>query len=150
MKFYDYLEANKNNVIDIYFDMDGVFAEYDIGNYDYGTIRPIKYVIDIMKRFNDSGINVKIISVCKNNKIMEEKKDYLDKYLPFINKKDAIFLSKEELVGYESNELKSNYLNENINKNHINILIDDDSQIIRKVVKDNKEVKVFHISSIIE
>ena len=48
MKFNDFLLKNKDEIIDIYFDMDGVFAEYDIGNFDYSTIRPIKYVINII------------------------------------------------------------------------------------------------------
>ena len=150
MKFYEYLDNNKNKIIDIYFDMDGVFVEYDIGNFNYSTIRPIKYVINIMKILIEKGINVKVLSICKNNKILKEKEIYLDKYLPFINKNDIVLLSKEEFEGYESNELKSNYLKDNINKDHINILIDDDSVIIKKVVKENDNVKVFHVSSILE
>lgn len=149
MKFYDFLEENKSKKIDIYFDMDGVIAEYDIGNLDYNTIRPIQYVIDIMSKLIEEGNTVKILSICKNNKIVEEKYIWLEKHMPFFNKDNAIFLSKEELTGLESNELKSNYLKDNINKEHINILVDDDSTIIKKIVKDNKEVKVFHISSLI-
>ena len=78
MKFKEYLKNNKN--IDIYFDMDGVFAEYDIGNFDYNTIRPIKSVIKLMKELIDDNINVKILSICKNNKIVEEKYNWLKKY----------------------------------------------------------------------
>ena len=47
MKFNDFLLKNKDKIIDIYFDMDSVFAEYDIGNFDYSTIRPIKTVINL-------------------------------------------------------------------------------------------------------
>ncbi|MBR2713056.1 MAG: hypothetical protein IKE73_05040 [Bacilli bacterium] len=150
MKFYKYLEDNKDKIIDIYFDMDGVFVEYDIGNFDYSTIRPVNYVINIMKKLIDDGYNLKVLSVCRNNKIVEEKKEYMDKYVPFINSKDRILLSKERYDGFESNELKSNYLKENTNKEHVSILIDDDSAIIKKVVKENDDVKVFHVSSIID
>ena len=150
MKFYKYLEDNKDKIIDIYFDMDGVFVEYDIGNFDYSTIRPVNYVINIMKKLIDDGYNLKVLSVCRNNKIVEEKKEYMDKYVPFINSKDIILLSKERYDGFESNELKSNYLKENTNKEHVSILIDDDSAIIKKVVKENDDVKVFHVSSIID
>ena len=150
MKFYDYLEDNKDKNIDVYFDMDGVFVEYDIGNFDYSTIRPIDYVINIMKDLKERGLNVKILSICKNNKIVDEKYLYIEKHLPFINREDIILLSKEENNGYESNELKSNYLKENTIKDNITILIDDDSTIIKKVVKENQDVKVFHISSIIK
>ncbi len=150
MKFYEYLEDNKDKIIDIYFDMDGVFVEYDIGNFDYSTIRPVNYVINIMKKLIDDGYNLKVLSVCRNNKIVEEKKEYMDKYVPFINSKDRILLSKERYDEFESNELKSNYLKENTNKEHVSILIDDDSAIIKKVVKENDDVKVFHVSSIID
>ena len=150
MKFDKFLLDNKDKVIDIYFDMDGVFAEYDIGNFDYSTIRPIKSVINIMNNLIKDGMNVKVLSICRNNKIVEEKYEWIDKYVPFLNRDDLIFLSKEENPGIESNELKSNYLKDNINKEHINILIDDDSLIIKKVVKENEDVKVFHVSSIIE
>ena len=150
MKFYEYLDENKDKIVDIYFDMDGVFVEYDIGNFDYSTIRPVNYVINIMKKLIEDGYNLKVLSVCRNNKIAEEKKEYMDKYIPFIKSEDRILLSKEEFDGFESNELKSNYLKENTNKDHISILIDDDSTIIKKVVKENNDVKVFHVSSIID
>jgi 5'(3')-deoxyribonucleotidase len=148
MKFKEFINNNKN--IDVYFDMDGVFAEYDIGNFDYNTIRPIKSVIKLMKELIDNNINVKILSICKNNKIVEEKYEWLEKHLPFFNKENAIFLSKEEIPNVESNELKSNYLKDNIDKSHTNILVDDDILVIKKIVKENQDVKVFHVSSIIE
>ena len=149
MKFLDYINENKDKKIDIYFDMDGVICEYDIGNFDYNTIRPIKNTINLIKKLIDDGINVYILSICKTNKIVDEKYEYLDKHIPFFDKDKAIFLSKEEVTG-ESKDIKSEYLTRNINKDHINILVDDDITIIKKITSDNKDVKVFHISSIIE
>lgn len=150
MKFYEFLENNKDKEIDIYFDMDGVFAEYDIGNFDYSTIRPIKTVINMMKNLINKNYNIKVLSICKNNAIVEEKYEWINKYVPFLKRENLVFLSKEKYEGYESNELKSNYLKDNINKEHITVLIDDDASIIKKIVKDNKDVKVFHVSSIID
>ena len=150
MKFYVFLKDYDSKLVDIYFDMDGVFAEYDIGNFDYSTIRPIKSVINIMKRLIDEGYNVKVLSICRTNQIVEEKYDWMTKYLPFFDISNANFLSKEENKELESNELKSNFLEEKINKDHVNVLVDDDSVIIKKVLKDNKNVKVFHVSSLME
>ena len=150
MKFYDYIDENRGKIIDIYFDMDGVFAEYDIGNFDYETIRQIQTVVSLMKDLIKKNINVKILSICKNNKIVQEKYAWLDKHLPFFDRDNANFLSKEEYEGFESNELKSNFLKDKINKEHINILVDDDSVIIKTIVKNNKDIKVFHVSSIIK
>ena len=150
MKFYDYLSNYENNKVDVYFDMDGVFAEYDIGNFDYETIRPISSVINTMSKLSKEGYNVKILSICKNNKIVEEKYEWIKKHLEFFDKNNAHFLSKEEYQGVESSDLKSNYFKNDSNKEHINILIDDDSNVIKKIVKENEDVRVFHISSIIE
>ena len=149
MKFLDYISENKDKKIDIYFDMDGVICEYDIGNFHYSTIRPINNTINLMKKLIDDGINVYILSICKTNKIVDEKYEYLNKHIPFFDKDKAIFLSKEEIDG-ESKDMKSYYLTNNINKKNVNILVDDDITIIKKITSDNKDVKVFHISSIIE
>lgn len=150
MIFRDYIENNKDKIIDVYFDMDGVFAEYQVGNFDYSTIRPIKSTIKVMNDLINEGINVKVLSICKTNKIREDKYVWIDKYAPFLDRDNLIFLSKEDNPEYKSEELKSNYLKDNVNKDHITILIDDDSRIIWKVVDNNPDVKVFHVSSIIE
>jgi hypothetical protein len=73
MKFDKFLLDNKDKVIDIYFDMDGVFAEYDIGNFDYSTIRPIKSVINIMNNLIKDGMNVKVLSICRTNQAIDEQ-----------------------------------------------------------------------------
>ena len=150
MKFNEFLLNNKNKNIDIYFDMDGVFAEYDVGNFDYSNIRPIKSIINLMEKLLMEGINVKVLSICKNNKIVKEKYDWINKYASFLKKDNINFISKEDNPGFESSELKSKFLRERVNKNYINVLVDDDILIIKKVIKENKDVKVFHISSIIE
>lgn len=150
MIFRDYIENNRDKIIDVYFDMDGVFAEYQVGNFDYSTIRPIKSTIKVMNDLINEGINVKVLSICKTNKIREDKYVWIDKYASFLDRDNLIFLSKEDNPEYKSEELKSNYLKDNVNKDHITILIDDDSRIIWKVVDNNPDVKVFHVSSIIE
>ncbi|MBR1377421.1 MAG: hypothetical protein IJ565_06405 [Bacilli bacterium] len=151
MKFYSYIENNDDKKINIYVDMDGVLAEYDIGNFDYGTIRPlysnIKRIEELVKKDN---INLELLSICKNNKVVEEKKIWLKKYMPFFDVNKANLISKEEYEGIPSRELKSNYLKENTDKEEINILVDDDPDIIKCVVKNNDDVKVFHVSSWID
>ena len=132
MKFYDYINENDNKKINLYVDMDGVIAEYDIGNFDYDTIRPlysnIKRIEELSKKDN---INIELLSICKTNKIVEEKKVWLKKYMPFFDLNKANLISKEE---YKD----------------INILVDDDPTIIKCVRKNNTNVKVFHISSWID
>lgn len=153
MKFYDTIEKYKDRKINIYVDMDGVIAEYDIGNFDYNTIRPLKTNI---KRIEDliqkDNIKVKILTVCKTDAIVKEKIDWIHKYMPFFDINNVIFLSKEDkkYIGISSQDLKSNYLKENTNNNEINILVDDDNSIIKHIRKNNDDIIVFQISSWID
>lgn len=153
MKFYDTIEKYNNKNITIYVDMDGVIAEYDIGNFDYTTIRPLKSNIKrIEDLLNKNNINIKILTVCKTDEIVNEKIDWIKKHMSFFDINNVIFISKEkeEYKGYDSMELKSNYLKTNIDINNINILVDDDNSIIKYIRKNNQEILVFQVSSWID
>lgn len=151
MKFIDFFKENNNRKINIYCDMDGVVAEYDIGNFDYSTIRPLNSVISKLKNLSEkNNINLYILTICKSNEIITEKIGWLNKYMSFLDIKNVIFISKEEYKGISSKELKSSYLNENINKDVINVVIDDDNEIIKYLRKENKDLIIFQISSLID
>lgn len=147
MKFFDYIDEHKNDKLVFYFDMDGVLAEYDIGNFDYNTIRPLNSIIDIVKDLSKE-YEVKILSICKTNKIVDEKIEWINKYMPFFDINNAILISKEENEG-ESSKLKLDYLVNNISNDKINIMIDDDNNIIKEL-KKIEGLKVFQISSLIK
>ena len=151
MKFDNYIKDNRDKKINIYFDIDGVIAEYDVGNFDYNTIRPMKSNIKrIEELIKLNNINVELLSICKNNKVVEEKYVWLKKYMPFFNLDKANLISKEEYPDISSQELKSKYLKEHTNSDDINILVDDDPSIIKHVTKNNDNIKVFHVSSIVD
>jgi 5'(3')-deoxyribonucleotidase len=151
MKFDNYIKDNRDKKINIYFDIDGVIAEYDVGNFDYNTIRPMKSSIKrIEELIKQNNINVELLSICKNNKVVEEKYVWLKEYMPFFNLDKANLISKEEYPDISSQELKSKYLKEHTNSVDINILVDDDPSIIKHVTKNNDNIKVFHVSSIVD
>ncbi len=151
MKFDNYIKDNRDKKINIYFDIDGVIAEYDVGNFDYNTIRPMKSSIKrIEELIKQNNINVELLSICKNNKVVEEKYVWLKEYMPFFNLDKANLISKEEYPDISSQELKSKYLKEHTNSVDINILVDDDPSIIKHVTKYNDNIKVFHVSSIVD
>ena len=94
MKFYDTIEKYKDKQIDIYVDMDGVIAEYDIGNFDYNTIRPLKSnILRIQELLEKGNINVKILTVCKTDEIVNEKIDWLKRNMSFFDIENVIFIS---------------------------------------------------------
>ncbi len=151
MKFDNYIKDYRDKKINIYFDIDGVIAEYDVGNFDYNTIRPMKSSIKrIEELIKQNNINVELLSICKNNKVVEEKYVWLKEYMPFFNLDKANLISKEEYPDISSQELKSKYLKEHTNSVDINILVDDDPSIIKHVTKNNDNIKVFHVSSIVD
>ncbi len=152
MKFYETINRYNDKNIDIYVDMDGVIAEYDIGNFDYDTIRPLQSNIKRIKELINDSINVKILTICKNNKIIDEKIKWIEKHMPFFDLNDVIFISKEneKYSGLSSKELKSEFLKLNINDNNINIVIDDDNEIVKYLIKNNRNIIVFQISSWID
>lgn len=152
MKFYETINNYNDKNIDIYVDMDGVIAEYDIGNFDYNTIRPLQSNIKRIKELINDSINVKILTICKNNKIVDAKIKWIKKYMPFFDLNDVIFISKEneKYNGLSSKELKSEFLKLNINVNNINIVIDDDNEIIKYLVENHKNIIVFQVSSWID
>ena len=149
MKLFDYVEENNSKDISIYCDLDGVLAEYDIGNFDYETIRPINTTINnIHNLYNKDNVKIYILSICKTNKVVEEKKIWINKYIPFLKEENIVLISKEEYKDIESDELKENYLIKNANSD-ITIVIDDDIRIIKRL-KENKNLKIFHVSSLID
>ncbi|MBP3635780.1 MAG: hypothetical protein J6J17_04955 [Bacilli bacterium] len=153
MKFYETIKKYENENITIYCDMDGVLAEYDIGNFDYKTIRPLmSNITKIENLMKQDNISVKILSICKTNDIINDKKVWFKKYMPFLKEEDMILISKEltKYSDYSSKEIKSNYLKENIKDKEINILIDDDNSIIKYIIKNNKDIIVFQVSSLID
>lgn len=154
MKIFDLISNNNNNKeVNVFCDMDGVLAEYDIGNFDYSIIRPLfSNINQIKKMYEMNNVNVYILSICKTNNIVLEKIEWFKKYMPFFKEENMIFISKEkeENKGVESSTLKSNYLSANSKNSTLNILIDDDINIIKNVRKNTENIQVFHVSSIIE
>ena len=152
MKLFDFILENNNKNINIYCDMDGVIAEYDIGNFNYETIRPLKTSINnIKKLFCKENINIYILSICKTDKIIEDKIIWLNKYMPFLKKDNMILLSKENNLykDLESKDIKLNYLKKNISKSDVNIVIDDDINIIKNI-KTEENINIYHVSSLID
>lgn len=153
MKLFETIDSHTNKQINLYVDMDGVIAEYDIGNFDYNTIRPLNSNIKKLEKLsNQQNVKIYILSICKTDTIIDDKITWLKKYLPFLNEENYILLSKElvDYNGISSKVIKSDYLKRNIKKQAVNIVIDDDNTIIKYIIKNNPEVIVFQVSSLID
>lgn len=153
MKFNNLFKNNTLTNIDLYVDMDGVLAEYDIGNFDYSTIRPIKTIITKIEKLNNcQNINVKVLSICKTSKIATEKYLWFEKHASFFSKNQLIFISKEDPTnkGISSKELKCNYLKNHKNNNNLTVLVDDDNEILSFIRKNLNDIILFQDSSLVD
>lgn len=142
-------EMYKDEKLDIYVDMDGVIAEYDVGKIDFLNKRPLMNNINIFKELStNENITLNILSICREDFQIEEKNIWLDKNAPFFKNRNVI--SKESHPNKSSKELKCEFLKSIPQKDNKIILIDDDNDIIKYVRNNLENIIVFQDSSLID
>ena len=150
MYFVNLIKENySDKKYDIFVDMDGVIADYDVGNpLDFFNKRPLNNNINVLKEISKlENITLHILSICRKDSQIEEKNIWLDKYAPFFTNRNI--LSKETFAGVTSSDLKVNFLKNFKENNQTNIiLIDDDNFIIKEVKKNISDVILFQDSSL--
>lgn len=81
-----------------------------------------------------------------------EKNEWLNKHMPFINQNDRIIFSEEagDYLREDRDIVKAEYINKNITDDKVTILIDDDIEVLRGVQNLLKEnVIPVHVTSIL-
>lgn len=150
MYFVNLIKENySDKKYDMFVDMDGVIADYDVGNpLDFLNKRPLNNNINVLKEISKlENITLHILSICRKDSQIEEKNIWLDKNAPFFTNRNI--LSKETFAGVTSSDLKVNFLKNFKENNQTNIiLIDDDNFIIKEVKKNISDVILFQDSSL--
>ena len=143
-------KISKEKTIQIYVDMDGVIADYEFGlPLEFINKRPIKTNIKTFEKISSlPNVTLYILSVCKKDKDINAKNNWLDKYAPFFEKKNRIILSKESNPK-SSKELKSSYLN-TIKTDDLIIVIDDDNAVLKYLKEHLPNYIFFQDSSIVD
>ena len=163
-KFYSEIEkiCKENEKVAMFIDMDGTIVEYRV--YQEGEIstqttgkfvdqEPVRVVIDALEEINKiNNIDLYILTLSKSNIIVEEKKEWLAKNVPFIPENNWIIINKE--LGEYNKEnrdfIKSIKIREKMKEYNYLILLDDDHKILKQTQSDlGKNGCVFHISSAI-
>ncbi len=150
----------KNKNIEIYLDMDGTIVEllFDKkGSYTqkgvYLNKKPIIPVIDRIEEIKNRFplIKFKILSCSKTNQMRDEKNEWLNIYMPFIDKNDRIIFSEEsgDYTRENRNLVKAEYIEKNITKDKIIVLIDDSIDVLREVQMIKENVIPVHVTSIL-
>ena len=135
MNFMNEINKYKDTNIKLFVDMDGCIVDYEVNNAkDYDKKRPlfnnIKQLEEISKQDN---IEIFILSITRYNPGFEEKHQWLDEYVPFIDKDHRIIISREANNMTKSPVLKSKYMKQFKDSKDTIILIDDDPRILEAV-----------------
>ena len=154
MNFYnlilDIIEKEIN--VDIFVDMDGVIAAYRPGErLNFKTKRPLTSNIKTLENISKiKGVNLFILSICRENYQRDDKNAWLDKNAPFFKKENRIIISREANDMLESASLKANYLKELKREDSIIIVIDDDPKNLKEIRKLNDDVELLKDTVLID
>lgn len=154
--------CNEYNRVAIFIDMDGTIVEYKIyegekqlieAHEDLLNEKPVLPIIDILKEISKiQNIDLYILSLAKNTKIKEKKKEWLNKHVNFIKPTNWIIINKEvgEYNSENRNYAKYAQIEKKLKEYDYAILLDDDHKILKETNKNLEgKGKVFHISSIL-
>ena len=136
---------SKYKKIRIFIDMDGVIADYIVGEAsDYDKKRPLLSTIKQLEGIsNKPNIELNILSISRMDEGVEQKNIWLDKYVPFIKKENRYIISRESNNMEKSYKLKCDFI-KNITReeNTIIVMIDDDCDIVHKLKDENDDIVV--------
>ena len=157
--FYNYIKNLGDKEINIYVDMDGVVADYDVIGYEerknnkdiYLSKRPVMTTINVLKEIATlNNVNIYILSVARNNNQIDGKLLWIDENMNFIKKENINILPREKYGFKKAHELKKDFLKDNTNNNSINIMIDDSHQVLDAILSLNMNIIPLHITSILD
>lgn len=162
--FYERIKeiCNKYKKVAMFIDMDGTIVEYII--YPDGKItteakglfinnKPVKIVIDELRKINNiENLDLYILTMSRSYIVADEKKEWLKKYVNFIDEKNWIIINRQAGDYNDGNRsrIKAEKIQEKLAKYEHAIFLDDDHNVLHGAVKILKDkCDVFHISSAI-
>ena len=153
--------CKKYNRVALFVDLDGTVAEYRIFPKNYITVetkglflesKPLFSVIEVLEKLSQiENLDIYILSLSRSKIIVEEKKIWLKKYMPFINEDKYIIVCRETgEYNYDNREyIKSQKMKEKLEKYDFLIFLDDEHNILRRAQEElGDRGEVFHVSSV--
>lgn len=162
MEFYNRIKeiCKKHKKVALFVDMDDTIVEYRVFPENFVTTEtkevflnaePLEVILKNLEKINEiDNLDVYILSLARSFIIVEEKKQWLKKYAPFIREENYILLNKENGdYNAENREfIKSIKMMEKLNEYDYVILLDDDHKILKRILNEiGKNGEVFHVSS---
>ena len=152
MYITDYIKQFKNKRIKIYVDMDGVIADFDVGNAsEYDKKRPLLTNIEALREVSkNKNVEMFILSITRMTIGRDEKNRWLDKYVEFIKVENRYIISREEHNFMPSKTLKKRFIKNIKRDESIIIVIDDDPAIIDEIRKSSEDVYLLKDTSLVK
>lgn len=148
----DFFSKYSNEKIRFFVDMDGVIADYNVGEPgNYHKKRPLYSSIEKLKEISQmENIELYILSVTRMSEGIEQKNIWLDQFAPFFKKENRIILSKEANNFTPSKNLKANYL-KNVQRDESRIIvIDDDPAVIKQIAEENEDIVLLKDTALVD
>lgn len=154
------IKEDCSNKIAIFVDMDGVIADYRFGEGEnieknvpgtYLNKRAINTSINILKEVNNVfDFDMYILSSCKHDEQAVEKSKWLEKNMPFIDKKHQLFVISNTFE--DRKLLKINKIKEVINNKYDKvIMIDDTHDILLLAIKELEDKVIpYHVITLFD
>ncbi|MBR2786877.1 MAG: hypothetical protein IKD76_05235 [Clostridia bacterium] len=140
MYLKEYLEQFGDSKIRMFVDMDGVMADYIVGDAaNYDKKRPLFSSIEKLSEVAKmNNIELYILSVTRMDEGIEQKNEWLDKYANFFKKENRVIISRESNDFKSSSELKSKFI-QALERDESKIVVIDDDPRILFAIKDTSE-----------
>ena len=132
MYLKEYLERIDGKKIKMYVDMDGVIADYIVGEAEkFDLKRPLYTSISKLEEISKmENIELFILSISRMDEGVGQKQGWLDKYAPFFKKENRVIIPRESNDFKSSSELKSTFVKNIQRDDSIIIVIDDDPRVL--------------------
>lgn len=145
MYFENCIKEFGDKKIKIFVDMDGVIADYIVGDaYNYHKKRPLYTNLQKLEEVSKlSNVELHILSVSRMDEGVAQKNEWLDKYAPFFKKEHRAIIPRESNNFKSSSELKSNYAKNIARDGSILIIIDDDCRILKILHEENNDIILY-------
>lgn len=152
MYIREFLKKYEQNKIKMYVDMDGVIADYNVGEAcNYDTKRPLYSNLSKLEEISKmDNIEMFVLSVTRMSNGIEEKNIWLDKFAPFFKKENRIILSREANDFLPSRLLKSNFLKSLDRDGKTIIVIDDDPSVIKQIAEENEDIVLLKDTALVD
>ncbi|MBR3254682.1 MAG: hypothetical protein IKF97_00410 [Clostridia bacterium] len=148
----EFMEKFEQDNVKMYVDMDGVIADYNVGEAcNYDKKRPLYTNISKLEEISKmDNVEMYVLSVTRMSEGIEQKNIWLDEFAPFFKKENRVILSREANDFMPSRMLKSSFLKSLDRDGKRIIVIDDDPSVIKQIAEENQDIVLLKDTALVD